>query len=397
MMALSARALLGVFFVLWLLPSVAEALPVIDKPVTDLAHVFTPNEVSSMSAQLVAHHKKTGVQMAVLTIDTKGSQTIEDYALAVANKWGGGKSGRNDGVLLVLAINDRESRLEIGRGLEAVVSDGTARKILASSTQSLRQARYGEAASGIIQNVVMRTNHLKAGAPIGRQPGNGLEWFIPLLVLVGAMGGVASVRPSRALVNTKAGGPIAEVAGVVAKRSPASARLLVAPLVFVGAPLAIGLVYSEGILMWLAMPIVWLGGAAMGAFNAATYTGKELSVHVAAAIAFPLSFIAGPNLNAIKYTKFFSELESHTGPILPDLQPMQDGLDVLTMAGFCAFGGLTVWMLIGWLWLTITGQHGDTIGPDGKRIRSSSSSSSGGSSYRGGGGSFGGGGASGRW
>ncbi len=76
-----------------LLLLVASDTPVIDAPVVDQANVLAQSDIDTIGDTLRAHHAKTGVQMAVLIIDTTEGVPIEDYSLAVAEKWQGGTKG----------------------------------------------------------------------------------------------------------------------------------------------------------------------------------------------------------------------------------------------------------------------------------------------------------------
>ncbi len=370
------RALFTLLLALSLWPATALALPVIDKPVTDLARVFTDSEVQAMSAQLVAHHEATGVQMAVLTVDTKGRQPIEDYALAVANKWGGGSRERNDGVLLVLAINDRESRLEVGRGLEATISDLVAGRILAASTEHLRRAHYATAAQGIISSVIARTAHIKAGGPLDKRPFKSrLEWVLPLFVGLGMLAGFTCVRSVRREPLASEPLPVNNTIRLVH-----SARVLPTVLASGPAPILIALLLAEGTLFWLAWPIIWLGAVGVGASVAVLYR-EQASDGIIAALSVLIVFAIAPQAAGPDY--FYS------------------GLDLLRVALMSLSFGFALWLMLGTIWFKITGQGCEVFSSSGSSGSSASGSSrssrSSRSSYSGGGGSFGGGGASGRW
>ena len=72
---------------------------------------------------------KTTAQVAVITVSSLDGQSIEDYALAVLRSWGIGNKAKNNGVLIVVAVNDRRSRIEVGYGLEGVLPDGKTGRI----------------------------------------------------------------------------------------------------------------------------------------------------------------------------------------------------------------------------------------------------------------------------
>src|SRR5690606_9710695 len=96
----------------------------------DLAGVLRPQAEEEIARELVQHRDATGVQLAVLIVDTTHGRDIADYAQAVFDRWGGGSKERDDGALFVLAITDRRSRLHLGYGLEPVISDAMAKRML---------------------------------------------------------------------------------------------------------------------------------------------------------------------------------------------------------------------------------------------------------------------------
>ena len=83
--------------------------------------------------------RATGVQMALVTIPSLEGEPIEDVANTIARAWGVGQKGKNEGILLLLAIQDRRSRLEIGYGLEPILPDGLAGSVLREMRPALRQ------------------------------------------------------------------------------------------------------------------------------------------------------------------------------------------------------------------------------------------------------------------
>jgi len=121
-----ARALLLLLAALvFVLPARAQT---IDVPrgtgwVNDLAHVLPEGERSALESRLAAFEQKNGHELALLTVPTTSGQPIENYALAVARTWKLGKPGKNDGALLVVAVQDRKLRIEVGRGLEGELTD----------------------------------------------------------------------------------------------------------------------------------------------------------------------------------------------------------------------------------------------------------------------------------
>jgi uncharacterized protein len=122
----------GLLALLWLLsaPVWAElAIPPVAR-VTDHAAVLTPGAIQAMEAELAALEAAKGSQIAVLILPTTQPETIEQYALRVAEAWKLGRKGVDDGVLLLVAKDDRALRIEVGYGLEGAIPDAVAKRVI---------------------------------------------------------------------------------------------------------------------------------------------------------------------------------------------------------------------------------------------------------------------------
>ncbi|HEY8500801.1 MAG TPA: TPM domain-containing protein [Clostridia bacterium] len=97
--------------------------------VNDFANVIdteTEWDIQNIAVQL---HEKTTAQVVVVTIDSLEGQSIEEYAVNLFRKWGIGTAEKNNGVLILVAIEDRWSRIEVGYGLEGALTDAETRRI----------------------------------------------------------------------------------------------------------------------------------------------------------------------------------------------------------------------------------------------------------------------------
>ena len=123
--------------VLWLVaalaPAFAQALapvPSLTAPVTDLTGTLTPDQASALEAKLRAFEQAKGSQVAVLIVPTTQPEEIEQYSIRVVEQWKLGRGKVDDGVLVLVALNDRKVRLEVGYGLEGALPDATANRII---------------------------------------------------------------------------------------------------------------------------------------------------------------------------------------------------------------------------------------------------------------------------
>ncbi|MBU6202046.1 MAG: TPM domain-containing protein [Acidobacteria bacterium] len=118
----------------------SDALPAFDAPVVDAAGALSNSAKTELGAELEAFRTETGPQIAVLTVESTGGASIEDYAIDVARAWGVGDRERDDGVLLLLVTGDRELRIEVGSGVEGDLTDLESGRIIDLAMVPLLQA-----------------------------------------------------------------------------------------------------------------------------------------------------------------------------------------------------------------------------------------------------------------
>lgn len=135
-----------------------KAVSVPDRPqsyVLDSAGVLSGEEESSLNEKLKKYDAKTGNQIAVLLVKTTGKESIEKYSYKVATKWGVGKKGKDNGILITIATEDHKDRIEVGKGLEEDVTDSRAGRILRSNdvTTAFRGKRWYDGTGSIVSQV----------------------------------------------------------------------------------------------------------------------------------------------------------------------------------------------------------------------------------------------------
>lgn len=126
------RARLLSFLLLLIASSLAQALevPPLRGRVNDYAGVMSQDQVRALESQLAQFEQETGHQIAVLTVPTLAGEDIEGFSIRVAENWKLGKKGFDNGVILLVAVKDRKLRLEVGYGLEGVLPDAIADRII---------------------------------------------------------------------------------------------------------------------------------------------------------------------------------------------------------------------------------------------------------------------------
>jgi uncharacterized protein len=113
--------------------------------VSDFAGVIDAQSKAQLENYGTRVEQQTGAEMALVTIKSLEGEPIEDVANTIFRAWGVGKKGKNEGILLLLVVNDRRDRLEVGYGLEPLLPDGFDGDILRAMRPALRQNQYGEA------------------------------------------------------------------------------------------------------------------------------------------------------------------------------------------------------------------------------------------------------------
>ena len=115
--------------------------------VVDQAGVLRSSTELAITEQLRAHEAETSNQIVVVTLRSLQGYSIEDFGVRLGRHWGIGQEGRDNGVLLIVAPNDRKVRIEVGYGLEGALTDGLARTII--DTEILPDFRRGNLERGV--------------------------------------------------------------------------------------------------------------------------------------------------------------------------------------------------------------------------------------------------------
>lgn len=168
-----------------------QTIPPLNSPVTDLTGTLSAPQRSALEQQLTQLEAEKGSQIAVLLVPTTAPEAIEQYSLRVAEAWQLGREGVDDGALLLIAKDDRKLRIEVGYGLEGVIPDATAKRIISEVISP--KFRQGDFAGGIGAGVE-RLIGLVNGEPLPEPSwqdegpgGNGFGGFgmlLPVLFLI---------------------------------------------------------------------------------------------------------------------------------------------------------------------------------------------------------------------
>jgi len=175
-----------------------KAVPYLTGRVNDTAGMLSAGARDKLEQELATFEKRTGHQVAVLTVDSLDGEPLEDYSMRVVETWKLGQKGKDDGVLFLIAKNDRKMRIEVGYGLEPQLTDAQAGRILDRIVRPRFQAGDfdGGIESGV--NAILASIEGKAVAmPVARRlaasPLPSIIGGLIFLIVVGTFATVALV------------------------------------------------------------------------------------------------------------------------------------------------------------------------------------------------------------
>jgi uncharacterized protein len=181
----------------------AQALPRLTAPVNDLAHVIDASSAAELDKRIRALQTASGDAVVVATVPTMAPySTIEEYAVKLFEQAGIGSRSKDNGLLVVLAVDERKIRIEVGYGLEEFITDGfsgdTIRQVM---LPEFRQGRYGPGllagTTRIIQRIAERRGVTLTDVPApARERGTGLSPQTIVFLIVIAIIVINSIRRS---------------------------------------------------------------------------------------------------------------------------------------------------------------------------------------------------------
>jgi uncharacterized protein len=158
--------------------------------VSDFGRVIDAPSKAALEQYCARVEQVTGAQMALVTIPSLEGEPIEDVANTIFRAWGVGQKGKNEGIMLLLVINDRRSRLEVGYGLEPILPDGLVGGILREMRPALRTGQYGDAmmaAAQTIGSTIAKSKNVSLDAQLPRRARRSSGDSIPWPALLGGL------------------------------------------------------------------------------------------------------------------------------------------------------------------------------------------------------------------
>ena len=169
-------------------------IPPLTGRVTDQTATLSAEQKAALEQTMQAFEARKGSQLAVLIVPTTAPETIEQYAVRVAEIWKLGRKKVDDGAILVIAKNDRAARIEVGYGLEGALNDATSKRIISEHiTPRFAQGDFnGGIAAGVDQ--IIRVVDREALPPSIAKPAGSVanvQQYIPVIFIVAmVMGGL---------------------------------------------------------------------------------------------------------------------------------------------------------------------------------------------------------------
>ena len=169
-----------------LLLAAPQAIPRLSSPVEDLAGVLTPAQVHEGQVLAAALERSDSTQVALLIVRTTGGKDIFDYSLEVARLNGLGQRDKSNGVLIVVAVDDRKVRIQVGQGLEGKLTDALSGRIIRNDMIPLfKEGKHGEGALAGMRAVAaaVKGEYKGTGNPQQRKKAVGMGVLVLLILL----------------------------------------------------------------------------------------------------------------------------------------------------------------------------------------------------------------------
>ena len=200
-----ARLMLCLCLLLYTVSAWALDVPALTGRVVDLAHVLPSNTIESLTARLKAHEETTSNQITVLVLPSLEEEPLESFSHHVATTWKLGQKGTDNGVLLLVAIQERKIRIEVGYGLEGALTDARSAQIIRQ--EIIPRFRAGDVSGGVDAAVdaILKTIEGTYQASDKTAPGLNSDVMgqVVVAVIVGLVVGLGLMRVHRLL------GPVA--------------------------------------------------------------------------------------------------------------------------------------------------------------------------------------------
>ena len=167
--------------------------PALTGRVVDQARVLSQSTKDELETLLATHENNTTNQVVVVTIESLGNAQIEEYSIELARHWGIGQKGKDNGVVLVVAPNDKQVRIEVGYGLEGTLTDALSSSII--NYYIIPEFKKGDIQNGINIGIQKIIALLDGDESVKEEIEAKGDYDMPIEVY-GIMGGIAAIIAS---------------------------------------------------------------------------------------------------------------------------------------------------------------------------------------------------------
>ena len=188
----AARALFVASILGWASIAGAQvAVPPLTGRVVDQTATLTNDQKATLEQTLQSFEARKGSQLAVLIVPTSAPETIEQYALRVAEQWKLGRKKVDDGAILVVGKNDRALRIEVGYGLEGALNDATSKRIISEIiVPQFQQGDFNGGISAGVDRMIRVIDGEPLPAPQRNAAGDAdIRQLVPIVLLLTLIGG----------------------------------------------------------------------------------------------------------------------------------------------------------------------------------------------------------------
>lgn len=202
--------------------------------VNDLAGVLSDDQASALEGIATRLKEGSGAELAIAIVPSAAPLDPKSYAVGLFERWGPGRMGRDDGVLILLAMAERRIEVEVGYGLEGVLPDGRVGRILdAVAVPHFREGRMGEGLVATAEALAQVVGGAEGADAIGAVPEEGGNTLLQMLLILGAM-------PLLLVLATVAKRPMLLLSGMAGVAGGMSLFGLLGGLIGLGLGLAVG-------------------------------------------------------------------------------------------------------------------------------------------------------------
>ncbi|TFW71236.1 hypothetical protein C3Y98_07615 [Methylotenera oryzisoli] len=161
-------------------------IPTLQHRVTDLTQTLSPEQQSALEQKIAAFEREKGSQIAVLIVATTQPEVIEQYSIRVVQAWKLGREKEDDGVLLLVAKDDRKMRIEVGYGLEGAIPDLIAKRVITEiMAPSFKQGDFYGGITKAVDALIGLIAGEQLPVPVKQNNQSGFSDLLPLLLVGG--------------------------------------------------------------------------------------------------------------------------------------------------------------------------------------------------------------------